>query len=644
MDETRIEKRESESGEWTMPELIPSAPADPNATQRVDLTGDGTPVPAPRPARSPRDTANRQKQQNEQRASAAAKRKQQRIAIIALSAVAAVLIIALVVVLLTSALKNTNDDDRIANNIFVAGVDLGGMTIEEAKIALQQETINTYNQIPMTVQVLDNIITLSPVATGAKLDVDKAVQAAYDCSRNGTREGTGAYTVSVLPYLSLNTNYIREEVNKLGKQYSTTLSQSTYTIEGSAPSTEPDPETMDLTHVYQTLYITIGTPEYGLNTDKLYEQIMDAYNINIFHVTGECSVVSPDELDYQLIFDSFCREPVDAVIDPTTNAILEKEIYGYGFTLADLKAKVAEAKPGETVPLELTYIEPNYTSAMHSKDYYSDVLVEFTTTTPDDYGWKTNLGLAIQKIHGYILMPGNEFSFNRVVGEPTTRGGYKNVNMYVGKQYTTVVGGGLSQLASNLYYCALRSDLNILERNSHAYCPSYIIPGFDAQIYYGSMDMRFTNNMDHPIRIEAYLSGAQLTVRLIGTARKDYTTQISSEITDTRKPGTDIVVLPAGEADDYVDGQVLSEGITGYTVKVTRTIYDKTTGRKMSADVIYESYYAKKNVVIVQLREDTPPETEPSEPDASEPSEPSDPSASEPSAPVENPSEGNEAA
>ena len=239
MDETRIEKRDPESGEWTMPELIPPAqPADPNATQRVNLTVDGTPAPAPRPARNPNSAADRQRQQQDARRANAAKKQRERITIIALGVVAAVLIIALLVVVLTSVLNNSNDDDRIADNIFVAGVDLGGMTIEQAKIALQQETINTYSQIPMTVQVLDNVITLSPVATGAKLDVDKAVQAAYDCSRNGTREGTAAYTVSILPYLSLNTNYIREEVNKLGNQYSTTLSQSTYHIEGTAPNAE----------------------------------------------------------------------------------------------------------------------------------------------------------------------------------------------------------------------------------------------------------------------------------------------------------------------------------------------------------------------------------------------------------------------
>lgn len=605
LDETRIEKIDFENKNWSSMESAGKpAPQDHGATQRVYVSGDGV------SATPPKRTPSHKRPNAEQRASAAAERKKkEQITILSLGAVAAVLLITVIIVLVAT-IGSPKDDGKIMNNVFAAGVNLSGKTVEEAKAALHAATDNTYSQLDMTIQVLDTTITLPAAETGAKLDVDAVVEAAYDYGR-GTEAQSGTHTVSILPYLKLDTGYIQEAVSKLGKKYSTTLSQTTYTVEGTRPAANPDPEKVDTSKTYQTLIIQIGTAEYGLNTDRLYEQIMDAYNIGLFQVAGECSVVAPGELDCEALYSEVCIDPVDATIDPTTYKITP-EVYGYGIALDELKAKVAEAAYGSTLSIPLRYIEPDITSKVISKDLFKDILGSFLTNTSDNADFNTNLALACKALNGTIIKSGAEFSFNSTIGAPTTNKGYKSVSIYVGKSLTSVVGGGLSQVASTLYNCALAADLPIIERHAHSYAPSFITAGLDAQVYYGQLDLRFKNNTEQPIRIEASIENGALQISLIGTDTKTYTVDITTRVTNTKNPGKEYITLSASNAGGYEDGDVLSQGITGYTVKTYKIKYNQS-GRKLSEDVISEVSYAKRNTVVVRIEEpETPDITEPS--------------------------------
>lgn len=637
LDETRIEKTGNGGEGWPFVDIIgsdhaaatPAAPAaDPDATQRVFVTADGSATPTTPQRRDPPATRQRsdapQRRSNtpterrsnppsERRASAAAakKKKNEQILLISLCALAAILLIAVIIVIV-STVSSRNDDGRIGNNVFAAGVNLSGMTVEQAESALRKATSDTYTQLDMTVQVLDTTVTLSPKNTGAYLNVAALAQAAYDYSRSGSRNDNSAYTVSILPYLTLNTDYIKSAVDKLGQQYSTTLSQTTYSVEGTRPADDPDPATVDVTKTYQTLTIRIGTAEYGLNTDQLYEDILDAYNINIFQVTGECSVVAPDALDCEALYNALCTAPVDASMDPSTY-VVTPEVYGYGFTLSDLKTMVTEAAYGSTLTIPMRYITPDITTDILSEDLFKDVLASFQTKTSTDADWNTNMTLACQLLNGVIIKSGETFSFNEIIGEPTTRQGYKAVNMYVGKAMTSLVGGGISQVAGTLYTCALVADLDILERNPHTYVPSYIDLGFDAQIYYGTMDLQLRNNTEQPIRIEAQVANGVVQITLIGTNAKEYTVEVGYEILETRNPGQETITLAEDNPGGYRNGSIISAGIVGYRVATYKYTYDALTGRELDKLLVAETAYAKRNEVVVELKAVEEPATDPGE-------------------------------
>ncbi len=650
MDETRIGNQSARQTDWEYVDIIGTQkpnqpkeelPADTDATQRVFVSpGSITATPAQatsQPQNQPATPRRRNSTHTEQRSAAqTARKKKEKITLIAVCSVAAVVLIAIIAILIGS-LSNTSDNGLILNNVYAAGVDLGGMTKEQAESALYEATDNTYSVLDMTVQVLDTTITLSPKDTGVYLDVEAVAQAAYDFGRTGTRAQrqqaqklvqSSTYVIDLDNYLTLDRGFVQNAVNNLGQQFSTTLSQTTYKIEGQRPTETPDPDTIDLNKTYQTLTIQIGNAEYGLKTDRLFEQIIDAYSANLFQVTGECSVIAPDDLDCEALFNQFCTAPVDATMDAETY-VVTPEVYGYGFRLEQLKKMVAEANYGETLTVPMHYIEPDITSKIISEDLFQNVLAVFQTPVSSNADWNTNMELVCNALNGMIIKAGEAFSFNTAVGEPTQKLGYKVVPQYVGKTMTNVVGGGISQVSSALYSCALLADLQILERNAHAYCPTFVNRGYDAQVYYGTMDMRFKNTTKHPIRIEAVITGGYLKLQLVGTDSKDYTVEIVHETTKTKAPGTDTVTLPKNNPNNHKDGDILSPGITGYNVSTYKRTYDKETGRAMGKELIATSSYAKRNKVVVSIVEITPAPT-PSESETASPTETGAPEGAQP--------------
>lgn len=539
--------------------------------------------------------------------------KRERITVTVLLIIALLLLIA-VVITASIVFGSGEDDGRILRNVYAAGVDLGGMTEEEAKNALKEATSSTYTMLDMTIQVLNTTVTLSPADTGARLDINGVVQEAMNYGRTGSRAEQqqaqklapySSHTISILPYLNLDTDYIAKAVDDLGKQFSTRLANGYINVAGEAPSMNQ--ETYDPEVTYQTLYVFVGTAEYELDIDELYDQVLEAYNINLFQVVAHCPVTAPELPDLQKYFDDHCIEPVDATMDPDTYEVT-KEIYGYGFDLEEAQRLLAEASYGETLQIPMHFLAPDITAELLSGDLFRDVLATFSIPVPSDGSMKANITLACKAINGTLVKAGEEFSFNQTVGQPSIGRGFREVKTFLGTEYTEVLGGGMSQLASLIYYCALLSDLEILERTAHAYAPTFIDPGLDADIMWDQWDLIFRNTTDYPIRIETEVSNGKVTVRLVGTDNKDYYVELETDVIHTMKPTTLYQVMWEKNPGGYTDGTVLVSPITGYDVVTYRNRYDAETKRLVTEDMVSAVRYQKRNLVVVKIQVQEPAE------------------------------------
>jgi vancomycin resistance protein YoaR len=135
-----------------------------------------------------------------------------------------------------------------------------------------------------------------------------------------------------------------------------------------------------------------------------------------------------------------------------------------------------------------------------------------------------NVGLASDRINSALIAPGEEVSFNKLVGEVSAATGYRSA--YIISQGRTVLGdgGGLCQVSTTLFRAAMNAGLPILERWGHSYRVSYYeqnsSPGIDATVIAPSKDFRFKNDTPGHILIQTINDpkNLHLVIEIYGTS------------------------------------------------------------------------------------------------------------------------------
>ena len=131
-------------------------------------------------------------------------------------------------------------------------------------------------------------------------------------------------------------------------------------------------------------------------------------------------------------------------------------------------------------------------------------------------------------------MPGETFSYNKVVGARTIEAGYKEAGAYAGGKVVQDVGGGICQISSTIYNTALLANLEIVDRSNHQFLTSYVPVSRDATVSWGGLDFKFKNNRTYPIKIVATAKAGVITVSVLGVLEKqEYVVTFETEILET---------------------------------------------------------------------------------------------------------------
>jgi len=157
-----------------------------------------------------------------------------------------------------------------------------------------------------------------------------------------------------------------------------------------------------------------------------------------------------------------------------------------------------------------------------------------------------NISLAATRINGSLVAPGEEFSFDKALGDVSEFTGYKQA--YVIQNGKTVLGdgGGVCQVSTTFFRALLEGGLPITERHAHAYRVGYYeensSPGIDATIFVPSIDLKFRNNTGHSILIQTAvdLNEEMLTITLYGTKDGRTTTMTKPVIANQTPPPPDL--------------------------------------------------------------------------------------------------------
>ena len=586
-----------------------------------------------------------------------------------------------------------HDDEKIVNNVYVAGINLSSMTKEEAKLALQDVSFDhdmdvrfythgddfptyttTYEpgketvtdiygnpvenaqvtaaipqkEAPLTdtdapldedgnPYLLDKTLRLLPEDVDVKLDIEGAVEEAYQIGRGvGSKINPERVDVDVAKHLTVNENYIREVLaNTLDDADCEGTESAVKEAKTTVTDKDGNPKTVD------ALEITIGSLKREIEIDALYKEILDAYMSANYELQYIYTETVPAPIDLDALYEKYhCTEPINAVIDEDTFEITEGKP-GFGFRMSDAIIAFEKAKPGDTVTLTLMELEPEYTSETLGTKLFTDVLSYYDSPHVYNPTRTHNLELACKEIDGTIVKPGETFSFNKTVGERTAEKGYGEAGVYVGGETVQQLGGGVCQVASTIFYCTLKADLEVVERAEHQFLPSYIPYGMDATIYWGSLDYKWRNNTPYPIRIDASVSDGYVHIRFVGTETKDYTVELDYTITawysSTEKTVDISPDMPNyAKYSRYSEGETIQTAYDGADVTTYRYKYDKDHNL-ISTEIVCYSRYDKRDREIAHLVKETTATEETTEP-TEETTKPTEPTT-EPTEPTTIPTE-----
>jgi vancomycin resistance protein YoaR len=133
----------------------------------------------------------------------------------------------------------------------------------------------------------------------------------------------------------------------------------------------------------------------------------------------------------------------------------------------------------------------------------------------DASGRVQNIQLACKKINNTILLPGEQFSFHAITGNSNLpENGWKRAIEIVNNKFVEGYGGGICQVSTTLYNAVLKAGLRIDERHTHSLPVPYISRGHDATVDYPSLDLKFTNTLDAPVRIQTEVRGSDVISRV----------------------------------------------------------------------------------------------------------------------------------
>ena len=214
-----------------------------------------------------------------------------------------------------------------------------------------------------------------------------------------------------------------------------------------------------------------------------------------------------------------------------------------------------------------------------------------------------NLKLAASVVNETIVMPGEEFSLNQALGPRIIDRGYKNAPTYINGRSVPTPGGGVCQIATTIYNAALLAGLDITERHHHSkpvpYCPT----GRDATVYYGALDLKFRNNLAHPILLLCWVEGNRLHASIIGSREDKVEVKlVRSNVGHWPRP-VKIVEDPSLPPGKKV---VEEKGNDGYRATLTRII--TKDGKVVAREVLHtDVYQARPKVIRVGKPKSTTP-------------------------------------
>ena len=467
---------------------------------------------------------------------------------------------------------------KIVKGTIIGQIDVSNLTQKEAKEKLDKVyQSKSDKQIYLKYGEYETSITYE--ALEVEYQIENAIQDAFDIGRTGNLFKDN-YDILGTMIKGKNVKLEASIDNDMISQIAQNINNS---IEGAIvqPSYYLDREN-------NKLIITSGKEGKKVDEKQLVKDIYEVIDTNTEDEKKlEIPVIDakPEKIDIDKIHEEVYKQVKDAYYtnDPFT---IYPEEEGIDFDVDNAKAIIAETKDEYQIDLVIT--EPTKTTKDIGTEAFPDLLGTCSTNyQASNTNRTTNLILAANKINGTVLLPNEEFSYNKVVGERTIAAGYKSAATFSNGKVVDGLGGGICQISSTLYDAVVFANLNVTTRRNHQFVTSYLPAGKDATVVWGSQDFKFVNSRKYPIRLTATVDKGIATIQVWGVKEDvEYDVSIETKKIATINPTIQYVQdssLAAGEQ------KVVQAGSSGRKVEAYKVM--RLNGQVVSTTLLSRDTY-----------------------------------------------------
>ena len=456
--------------------------------------------------------------------------------------------------------------DRIPRGVKVGAVDLSGDTRAQA-IARVAQSFSGPASSSLALVAGPDVLTLPVAGSGLAVDADKTVDQALSAGPFDRLRSLFGATRVLTPVLSVDETRLKGRLAEVAKRYDRPVREGTVHFDGVTPvavlpqagrALDVDGAAKAVRAVFPlSLRVEVParttaakTTEEGVNR-ALETVAKPAVSAPIsFSVAGKKLVVQPADLARALSFtadpsgalsgvvdkaklvsslgdrvDTAQQPPVDAtfnvssgtpvVIPGKAGKILnEDQLVSSVATFM----KVAAPRNGT---LSLTSAAPRVTTELARTLGVKQIIGTFTTAHPCCRPRVQNIHTIADIVDGYVVLPGETFSLNDVVGKRDSGRGFVQAPQILNGQFVLDVGGGISQFATTIFNAVFFSGLKDVQHQPHSYYISRYPPGRESTVSFPQPDFRFQNDAPTGVLVKTSYTGTSITVTFWGTKRYD---------------------------------------------------------------------------------------------------------------------------
>lgn len=491
-------------------------------------------------------------------------------------------IIVFVILIFSTIFALTNSvSEKIILGVTVNEIDISNLTINEAYQKLKTNLDEKVKK-NITIKQGEYETTISLEQLEVNYNVIEAVNNAYKVGRdrnilisNFSILKSNLFQTKIEETINIDEEELNKIIEDIMAKIPNVVVESSYDIEE------------------DKLIISRGKAGIQVKKEEFKNKIIEAINkqikgAEIQYIEIPVEQKEPDKIDIAKIKEEIYQEPKNAYYQKSPFK-LYKETNG-----VDLKISIEEAnkileqeKEEYEIPLIITKPEIT-TSDLQYEDFFPNRLSRYVTVYDEsNLNRSTNIKLASEKIDGTILMPGETFSYNKVVGQRTIKAGYKEAAVYMGGKVVDGIGGGICQVSSTLYNAALEANLEIVDRKNHYFITGYVSASRDATVSYGTIDFKFKNSRNYPIKINCTAQNGICQIVINGINEEvEYEVVIEDKVTEIIPYTTKYIETKALESG--VENEV-QKGVNGYKSEAYRVL--KLNGKVISKTLLSKDSY-----------------------------------------------------